>query len=185
MEATQILFEEHQVIQRVLEALEAAARRVEEGEEMGPEYFLEAAQFVRGFADGCHHRKEENVLFKEMARHGVPVEGGPIGVMLSEHEQGREAIRGMVDSAERWGKGEITARLEMVEYAREYVDLLRKHIYKENNILFPLAEGAIPESDQPQLIEHFEYVEHEETGEGIHEKYLALADRLCKQVALP
>lgn len=182
MEATQILFEEHQVIQRVLDALEAATRRAEE---VGPEYFLEAAQFVRGFADGCHHHKEERILFVEMARHGVPVEGGPIGVMLSEHEQGREAIRGMVDSAERWVKGEVTARLEVVEYARNYVNLLRQHIYKENNILFPLAERIIPEPDQSQLIERFEHLEHEETGEGVHEKYLAIADHLCEARQLP
>lgn len=184
MEATQILFEEHQVIQRVLDALEVAVRGVEEGGEVGPEYFLEAAQFVRGFADGCHHQKEEKILFIEMAERGVPVEGGPIGVMLSEHEQGREAIRGMVGSAERWARGEIAARLETAAHARTYVDLLRQHIYKENNILFPLAERAIPEADQPRLTERFEHLEHEETGEGIHEKYLALADRLCKLVAL-
>ncbi|GAP06440.1 hypothetical protein ATHL_01294 [Anaerolinea thermolimosa] len=64
--------------------------------------------------------------------------------------------------------------------------LTRTHvIYKENNILFPLAERVIPESDQPRLRERFEHLEHEETGEGIHEKYLALADHLCRTVSLP
>lgn len=185
MEATQILLEEHQVIQRVLNALEAAALRVEEGGEIEPEYFLEAAQFVRGFADGCHHQKEEKILFTEMARYGMPVEGGPIGVMLSEHEQGREAIRAIVSFAERWAKGEPAAREETARHVLGYVALLRQHIYKENNILFPLAERVIPESDQPRLRERFEHLEHEETGEGIHEKYLALADHLCRTVSLP
>jgi len=185
MEATQILFEEHRVIERVLDALEVATQNVEKGGEVGPEYFLEAAQFIRGFADGCHHQKEEKILFTEMAKHGVPVEGGPIGVMLSEHEQGREAIRSMIAFAERWTDGEVDARLKVVECARNYVDLLRQHIYKENNILFPFAERAIPAAEQPQLAERFNQLEHEETGEGIHEKYLAIADRLYRAVALP
>ena len=66
----------------------------------------------------------------------------------------------------------------MVNNARGYAALLRQHIQKENGILFPLADQVIPVAQQAQVAEDFERVEHEETGEGVHEKYLALAEAL-------
>jgi hypothetical protein len=80
--------------------------------------------------------------------------------------------------AEKWQAGDESARKEVLNAANGYVDLLRAHIYKENNILFPLANDAIPLEIQEQVAVDFERIEHEETGEGVHEKYLALAEQL-------
>ncbi|MGE5602975.1 MAG: hemerythrin domain-containing protein, partial [Nitrososphaerales archaeon] len=63
MQATDILMEEHRVIERVLTSLERAAVRLDNGEAVRPGFFVDAADFVKGFADGCHHKKEEGVLF--------------------------------------------------------------------------------------------------------------------------
>jgi hemerythrin-like domain-containing protein len=53
---------------------------------------------------------------------------------------------------------------------------------KEDNILFPMAEQLLPASEQERVAQGFEHVEHEETGEGIHEKYLALAESLEREL---
>ncbi|MGC8857472.1 MAG: hemerythrin domain-containing protein [Anaerolineae bacterium] len=68
--------------------------------------------------------------------------------------------------------------------ALNYVTLLRQHILKENHILFPLAAQVIPPEEQEQIVVRFEGVEHEESGEGIHEKYLALAEKLSQEAQL-
>ena len=60
------------MIERVLLALETAAERVEQGQAVRPGFFLDGADFIKGFADGCHHHREEGVLFKEMAAAGMP-----------------------------------------------------------------------------------------------------------------
>ncbi len=184
MKATEVLMEEHRVIEGVLKTLETAAHYVEAGLPVRPALFLEAADFVRGFADGCHHKKEEEVLFRTMADHGVQVEQGPIGVMLHEHEQGRQYIRKLRAAAERLEAGEKTARHELTASVFGYVELLRGHIFKEDRVLFPLANQSIPQAEQEQVWEAFEHVEHEETGEGVHEKYLALANALAREVSL-
>lgn len=181
MKATEILSEEHRVIQQVLNALETAATRLERGRPVRPGFFVDAATFIKGFADGCHHRKEEGVLFTSMVAHGLPQQGGPIAVMLAEHEQGRAYTRAMRAAAERMANGDAAARSEVIANARGYVDLLRQHIAKEDGILFPMADQVIPVADQPGLVEAFEHVEHEETGAGVHEKYLALAQALCQE----
>ena len=182
MKATEILMAEHEVITRVIEVLESAAAKLEKGEAVRPEFFIDAANFIKGFADGCHHVKEEQVLFKTMGDYGVPAQGGPVGVMLYEHEQGRTYTRGMREAAEKLAAGDAGARREVISNARGYAALLRQHIFKENNILFPMADQVIPESEHDTVYEGFENVEHEETGEGVHEKYLALAEKLEKEV---
>ena len=183
MEATEILMAEHRVIERVLGTLETAARQVEGGQPVRPGFFLDAADFVKGFADGCHHRKEENVLFTTLAEYGLPPKGGPIAVMLAEHEQGRAYIRALRAAATRWGDGEAAARPDVVSAARGYASLLRGHIAKEDGVLFPMADRLIPGDRQAQVSADFERVEHEETGAGVHEKYLALADSLAAEIA--
>ena len=183
MKATEILMEEHRVIERVLTTLEKATDRVEAGRPVNPDVFIDAAQFVKGFADGCHHRKEENVLFKAIEASGVPTQGGPVGAMLADHEQGRTYTRAMAEAAQQWKAGDASARQNVIRNARGYTMLLRQHIAKEDGILFPLADRVIAPPQQEAVAEGFEHVEHEETGAGVHEKYLALADRLEKEVA--
>lgn len=184
MQATDILMEEHQVILRVITALERGADQLERGGPVQPEFFTDAARFIKGFADGCHHRKEEGVLFRAMQTHGMPVNGGPIGVMMAEHEQGRMYTRGMAEAAERLSRGDEPARADVVANARGYAELLRQHIEKENGILFPMADQVIPPAEHAAVLDGFEHVEHEETGAGVHEKYLALAETLERTIGL-
>ena len=182
MKSTDILMEEHGVIQRVIAALEIAAQRTEQGQSLPPDFFIDAADFIKGFADGCHHKKEEGVLFKAMVAHGMPAESGPIGVMLAEHEQGRAYTRAMREAAQKLKAGDETARQAVVLNARGYAGLLRQHISKENDVLFPMANRVIPHAEYDQVDEGFEHIEHEETGAGVHEKYLALAEKLESEV---
>ncbi len=183
MKATFVLKEEHRVIERVLAALQRAVERLEQGTKMDMSFFTDAADFIAGFADGCHHRKEEGVLFEAMLGAGLPRTGGPIAVMRAEHEQARAYTRGMREAAARFQAGEQEALPELIQNARAYVALLRDHIAKEDNVLFPMAEGLIPEPEQSKLVAEFARIEHEETGEGVHEKYLALAERLERLVS--
>jgi len=182
MEATEILKTEHRIIERVLASLEVAAGRLSAGEPVSPGVFIMAADFIKGFADGCHHKKEEDVLFPAMQAAGIPREGGPIGVMLAEHEQGRRLTRGMRAAAEKLAAGEAGAREAVVQNALQYVALLRGHVAKEENILFAIADRVIEGPAQADVSAAFNRVEQEEMGEGVHERFLGLADRIEKEI---
>lgn len=178
MKPTEILKEEHRVIERVLSVLEKAVTRLERGEQLPKDLFPKVVEFIRGFADRCHHGKEEGSLFPLLERQGIPRQGGPIGVMLSEHEEGRRWVKVMDDAGTRYSRGEEGAGRDLIEGARGYSQLLRAHIGKEDHVLFPIADRVLSETDQAGLLERFETVEQEEMGEGVHERYHHLVEDL-------
>lgn len=181
MNATSVLMNEHRLIEHVLDALDIAADHLARSRLVRPAFFLDAADFIAGFADGCHHRKEEGVLFGAMQESGAPSGGGPIAVMLAEHEEGRALTRGLREAARALEAGDESARARVVSNARRYVSLLREHIAKEDGVLFPLADRLLSTERQARVIEGFDRVEREETGAGAHEKFHALAERLERE----
>jgi len=174
---TQVLTAEHELILEALDALEKKVAAVRAGAAPDRAYFEKVVAFLREFADKCHHGKEENLLFKRMAERGFPVQSGPIAVMLSEHDAGRAYIRGIADGAAKLGT-DPAATNQIAENARGYIDLLRAHIGKENNVLFPMADRALTPEDQAHLAREFERFEAEETGAGVHEAMLKLLAEL-------
>ena len=173
--ATALLSDEHRVIERVLAAL---ARLTEKpaAEFLAP--WKQALDFIRHFADQCHHLKEEKILFLALEEHGIPSEGGPIGMMLIEHEEGRAYVRAMFDALGKVEAGDPSAQAVLCENAKQYLRLLREHIQKEDEILFRMADEVLSADEQKKLLAAFAQHEAEEMGAGVHEKYLAIAQDL-------
>ena len=176
-QAIETLMNEHRVIERVLGSLETFAARLEA--EADPRATLrEFARFFREFADRCHHAKEEDRLFVEMVRHGFPREQGPIAVMLADHVEGRAHVGGLARAGE--GTGPLTAdEASSVRFhVGGYVPLLRSHIMKEDNVLYPMAMSALPAEAMERLAREFDEHERLEMGDGTHDELHRLAERL-------
>ena len=179
MKPTEILAGEHRIIEQVLDCLEKMAQDCATEGRLDKSSAEQALDFFRNFADRCHHGKEETHLFPAMEAKGFPRQGGPTGVMLSEHEQGRAHVRRMADAIEGAAAGESEAVTQFVTHARGYVGLLREHIEKEDHCLFTMANQTLTEDDQQRLLAAFANVEHEHMGLGAKEKFLSLADELA------
>lgn len=177
MQAIEILMQEHRVIETVLDSLETAADRLSRGHDVPMDFFLTAADFLRNFADGCHHQKEEGILFVALATNGMSREAEPLSIFLEEHEEGRRLTRGMLESAERIRTGNMTETAQLVQHVMDYVTLLREHIHKEDHVLFPMADDVLPAGEHQQLIADFKRIEDERQ---ICETYLRIADELAR-----
>jgi len=176
--AIQSLMDEHRLIEQVLGALETFADRLETGKTLDRAAVAKFADFFKNFADKCHHGKEEDRLFVEMEKNGFPKEYGPLAVMYSEHVEGRTHVGALAAAGE--GSGALTAmeREQVLAHARAYVPLLRNHILKEDNILYPMALQAIRNEEMDKLGEAFEAFERGVMGEGAHAHFHALAEDL-------
>jgi len=177
---TDILKNEHKGILFMLEVVESVSRKLEAGENVPAEHLTKIVDFIRGFADKCHHAKEEDLLFPAMEKTGIPRQGGPIGVMLIEHTEGRELVRKMNEAAEKYAACDRKAGVRFAENARRYAALLSQHIHKEDNILYPIADARLSPQIQAALEKDFERVEEEVVGAGKHEEYHRLLEMLEK-----
>ena len=178
MEATDILKHEHRAIESVLDSLDKAADALRDGRSAPAWVFSDGIDFIRNFADRCHHGKEEGRLFPFLGERGMPVDGGPIAMMLMEHEEGRAHVRDAAAQFEKWSAGDTEAGEAMADALQAYIMLLREHIYKEDNILYPMGDRVMSEEDDRRLVAEFDEVEENEMGPGVHEKYHAMMDKL-------
>jgi hemerythrin-like domain-containing protein len=176
---TDILKQEHQLILMVLDAAEREARAIAGGAAVDAGRLSSFVDFIRNFADHCHHAKEEDLLFVRLGEKGFPLQGGPVAVMLHEHELGRAHAAAVADNIAGAAAGVAAARAAVAERLAAYAALLRQHIHKEDNILFPMADRVFSQEDQAALAADFERVERDEIGEGVHERYEALARELA------
>jgi hemerythrin-like domain-containing protein len=178
MDAIETLMNEHRVIERVLDGLVAFADEVRRKGSTEKEELSRFVTFVREFADACHHGKEEDILFTTMVEHGFPRNGGPIAVMLHEHDQGRALVAILRQRAEQQGPWSDGDRQEIAEVAGGFAAMLRAHIHKEDAILYPMAEQHLPPSAMEAVSAACERYEADEARAGAHERLHALADEL-------
>lgn len=181
--ATQVLRDEHDAILEMLTVAERVGAQLEHGEPVPPATLSGILEFLRLFADTCHHGKEEDLLFPLLEKKGMPRQGGPIGVMLHEHDTGRALIRQMRDASEKYAQGDREAGTAFARATSGYIALLREHIYKENNILFMMAERMLSEDEQQELKREFDRVESEKLGSGTRERLLSLLQELSAAAA--
>lgn len=145
------LMNEHRRIERVLDALETFAGGLAHSPGGGRATVARFALFFRDFADKRHHGKEEDRLFRALVEHGFPKEHGPVAVMLAEHDEGRAHVGALARIGA--GEGPLGAAEigEVARHALAFAPLLRAHIQKEDQVLYPMAQQVLPPADLEAL----------------------------------
>ena len=176
--AIEILMGEHRLIEQVLGSLETYVDGIEQGLPPERQTLADYAAFFRGFADACHHGKEEDMLFQRMLERGMPRQTGPLAVMFHEHVLGRARVAALRELGA--GEGRL-APVEVqlaVETSTGFIELLRAHILKEDGILYPMAERLLTGPELDALETAFEGVEQTMRGDGSLDRFHALAEAL-------
>jgi hemerythrin-like domain-containing protein len=178
MTPTETLVHEHDVILLVVEAAAREAEAIRAAGRVDADRVARIADFFSGFADACHHAKEEKLLFPRLEERGAIDRGCPIPRLVEEHELGRAHVRAIRAALVGAAAGERAETAAVADHLAEYAAMLREHIRRENEILFPCADRHLTAADQAELSEGFEGVE-EETGARVHERYHRLAHELA------
>lgn len=177
MQAIEKLKNEHQLIRRILVVASTAIDK-KKLVESDARVILD---FIVNYADKFHHKKEEDVLFHWMAERGFPVEDGPIPCMISEHDLGRSFIQ---EAMEALDHSDLTTE-EKIEHVsdnlRDFAQLLVQHIYKEDNILYPMAERLAAEGSDTEILSRYRDKIDDAESREINERYEALVVNLEKK----
>lgn len=155
MSSLHVLMGEHRVIERAISALTAYARGISRGNDLPRHDLAGFVKFLQDYADTHHHGKEEDILFRTMMDHGMPVEGGPLGVMLAEHTEARRLTGALAELAAGDAPWDSEQRRRLLFAATGYARLLKDHIQKEDRILYPMADRMLPDEAWQQIESEF------------------------------
>lgn len=152
---TDMLDEEHRNIETVVAMLPMLIQVIEAGRRVEAGLFREIVEFMRTFADRCHHGKEEALLFPVLAHKGVPVAGVSLGALAQDHQQGRALISGLAEAAPACARGDAVAAASLVRNLHGIAELYPHHIWKEDYLLFPMMNMVLDADDEEELVEKF------------------------------
>ena len=170
MLVTENLMKEHQLILKYVDLME----RYAEFSLKHPDtpVLLEKAScfigFIHEFADHFHHAKEEDILFRYLGVPGVLTHCNPVPQMLMEHEK----ARGYVQNMER--AVQVKELNVLSNNAAQYARLLKEHIYKEDNILYPMGENGLSDEAKTALLNEYAQTEERLDSQAIWAKYETL-----------
>jgi hemerythrin-like domain-containing protein len=178
MKPTEDLINEHKAIKVMLSIMSKIAENIKNDKGVDTNDVEKIVNFLKTFADKCHHGKEENALFPALVKAGIPNENGPVGVMLNEHVIGRGHIKEIGTSTENYKAGNTESIQLIADSLLSYVNLLQNHIQKEENVLFKMADKVLNNNVQDDVYEQFEKIEEEVVGHGVHEQFHELLNQL-------
>ena len=144
MNGIDLLINEHKYVSRMLIVIRKVCFNLIDNNEIDYEDFNKIISFVRNFADGHHHNKEEIFLFNKMVEHlGETGKNVITHGMLVEHDLGRSYIGNLIDALKKYKNGDKEAKLDIIGNSISYTTLLENHIHKEDNVIFNFAKRAL------------------------------------------
>ena len=181
MKPLEILTNEHGLIRQFLENLALAVEKLENEERPPKEFFENAVQFARTFADAFHHFKEEHVMFVRLAQKHDGTMDGQIESLRHQHERGRTYISEIADALNGYAAGRPIQISQVLESTAAYISLLRNHIHKEDHVFFPMVQAELSEEEEQQLQVEFEKARQkagEDTFESSHKLIVDMGSML-------
>lgn len=180
MNAIEIMMEEHQYILRMLKVVRKACYKVLQGSDINYEDFYLIIDFIRNYADGHHHNKEEIMLFNRMVENlGALGEKTIKYGMLVEHDLGRLYINNLVSALEKTKEGNEEAKLDVIANAISYTELLQRHIDKEDKVIYNFAKREL-KNDVLELVNE-ECVDYEKHNEQVKNENISILEKLEKK----
>ncbi len=171
------LMREHRLIERMVTLLKGELKQITETNEVDVEFLMVAIDFIRMYADRTHHGKEEDILFRELAKKQLSQEHQQtMNELIEEHIFARKITTDLSDARKSYIKGNKETTKDMVASLQELVKFYPAHIEKEDkHFFYPCLEYLTNQEQDKMLVEFWEF-----DGKLIHEKYERLAGELEK-----
>lgn len=179
MTGIETLVYEHENILRMLAVVRKACLGILEGQEIDYDDFKSVIGFIRGYADSHHHGKEEKLLFNRMLEElGGLAEKLVKHGMLVEHDLGRLFVRELEEALDKSRNGDQEAKLDVIANAIGYANLLKRHIEKEDKVVYPFSIRELKAGTMKEFDADSEVYERKAEQIRIQEHYLDVLKRL-------
>ncbi|HPM42296.1 MAG TPA: cation-binding protein [Candidatus Omnitrophota bacterium] len=169
---------EHRLIERMIKIIRLQTQLFQADKKADIVFIDTAIDFIRTYADKCHHGKEEDILFMDLAKKELRAEHKKtMEELIQEHIYARNTTKSLVSAKERYAQGDKQALFDIVKLMEELVVFYPKHIEKEDKHFFIPVMKYFSEAEQKGMLKEFA-----EFDRGFdHAKYKMLALRLEKE----
>lgn len=169
------LMVEHRLIERMISLLDRELSRIKKGLEPDTEFLSTAIDFIRTYADRTHHGKEEDILFRDLAKKQISAEHKRImDELVEEHIYARQNVRNLTDAKDRYSQGAKDAMKDIMEALTNLVNLYPGHIEKEDRHFFYPVQEYFDRQEQDKMLDEF----REFDKKLIHEKYRIVVENI-------
>ena len=171
---------EHRLIERMIEAMHKELDRFLQERKADPALILTFVDFVRTYADRCHHGKEEDILFRELEKKDLSREHREMMArLIRDHKWAREQTKDLAEATEKYAAGDEGMFLVITARLKALTDFYPRHIEKEDRHFFlPVMRYFSQEEKDAMLQEGFEFDQS-----LIHDKYRQIVEQAERAVA--
>ncbi|HBG27941.1 MAG: hypothetical protein A2Y10_18290 [Planctomycetes bacterium GWF2_41_51] len=168
-----ILMTEHRLIERMIVIIQKEIAEIERGRQIDKFTINPIIDFMRFYADQTHHGKEENILFRQLAKKEMTEEDSKLmAELIDEHKFARTATEDIINAEEKFFKGQNTIGIIITTF-NSLVRLYPRHIQKEDDIFFPNSETYLTDEELEAMVTKFEDFDRT----MIHKKYKSLIEQ--------
>lgn len=171
------LVHEHELIERAMDVLKRNLENLEQAAQE-PRLLARALDFLLEFGDRLHNAKEELLLFPLLEERGVPRQGGPLGVMLAEHEAERALLKELAAELPGLAHAKPAGLESFRSRTLEYLQTRANHIWKENDVLYAMGRKVISDADNMKLMQGFAVIDAETYGDEALAHYEAMVQEM-------
>lgn len=169
------LMAEHRVIERMLTVLERHLGVIAATRAVDPGLIDTATDFIRTYADRCHHGKEEDILFRRLADKPLDDELAEMMTgLIEDHVRGRSMTRSLIEANSRYRLGDVSALSQIESFLRDLVEFYPVHIEKEDRHFFKPCLEYFTDAEKQAMLPDFDEFDRA----LIHEKYRDIVEAL-------
>jgi hemerythrin-like domain-containing protein len=171
---------EHRLIERMITLMRCELTRIKDNIAVDPEFafvdpmFIDTAvDFLRTYADRCHHGKEEDILFAVLDKKDISAEHRQtIEKLIQEHDWARETTMALVWAKEDYLLVKDGALEKILENLGKLVDFYPRHIEKEDKHFFIPCMRYFSDAEKAEMLQAM----YEFDRQMIHEKYRGVVE---------
>lgn len=162
---------EHRLIERMIALMAERLTAIDETGAVDPDFIDTATDFIRTYADRCHHGKEEDILFRELAKKELdPALRTAMDGLISDHVFGRQTTRRLVAANEVYRTGDQSALVTIRSAIQTLVDFYPVHIATEDKRFFRPCLAYFTEAEKRAMLDESAAFD----AQLIHEKYRSI-----------
>jgi hemerythrin-like domain-containing protein len=169
---------EHRLIERMIKLMTDESVNMDRENKADLGFLDSAIDFLKTYADKCHHGKEEDILFRDLTQKKISFEHKKaMAELLEDHKMGRREVSKLVDASNSNSEGKGVSLASIKKQIKWLVEFYHRHIAKEDKKFFIPSMSYFSRQEQDRMLGEF----MEFDRGGIQDNYKKIVQKLEKE----